>query len=333
MASVASLPPEPDTGVNRVGAFDTENGTVIVAIGGYSGFWSDDGGVKWRDIEDGPEIDVHSIVWASGSVGTPRGTYSIEEWDILVVGDDGSSQVAFSTRYLAKWGNLWTQAQQTTHLDARVLETQPRAIIYDEPTGNLIVALGIQGVLVGTPDGRWTPHAVGRYKPTDFSFLSKTRLLLSNPGIWLASLALSLSMIGGSLFLYRITVSDWAGCGALALTAISVLSSAVFMLSSGGPYSTNDIYIDVRDPNLLTGVAGIIAFSTSVSSIVICLEQRLRLGLITLGGLAGMNVLVFLAFMLRVHLGISLGNAQFSSIVLTGLASILLAGFMRRKTF
>ena len=143
---------------------------------------------------------------------------------------------------------MWAQAQQTTHLDARVLETQPRAIVYDEQRGNLVVALGIQGVLVGTPDGRWTPHAVGRYKPSDFSFFTKARLLLTDASIWFASVALSLSMIGLSLFLSRITVSDWAGCGALTLVIVSVLSSSVFMLTAGGP---DDRYIYADFPNFM----------------------------------------------------------------------------------
>ncbi len=330
LASIATSEPEPDHGIRSLGVIRTGDGSVVV-----TGNWrrSDDGGVTWENTwENVSGIDPSTVEWGYISVETPRGTFSIEGQDILQVGDDGYSQVAYSTGYLAEWGNLWAQAQQTTDLGLRVLETRPRAIIYDEPTGNLIVALGIQGVLVGTPDGRWTPYAVGHYEPSDFSSLRKTWLLFSNPGIWLASLALSLSMIGVSLFLYRITLSDWAGWGALTLTAISVLSSAVFMLSSGGHYRTTDPYIVAGDPNLLTGITGVIAFLTSVGSIVSCLEQRLRLGVVTLGGLAGMNFLVFLAFLLRAHLGISLGNAQFSSIVLTSIAAILLSGYMRRPS-
>ena len=248
----------------------------------------------------------------------------------MLVRDDGSSEVAYSTGYLGKKGNIWAQAQQTTHIDARVLETQPRAIVFDEQSGNLIVALGIQGVLVGTPDGRWTPHAVGRYKPSDFSFLTKARLLLTDASIWFASLALSLSMIGLSLFLSRITYSDWAGCGALTLVIISVLSSAVFMLNAGGP---DDRYIYADFPNFLPAIVGVIAYFTAVGSITFSLEYPQRIWPVVLGGVVILVVLVFLTFMLLLHFGNALGTAQLSSIVLAALVAFLLAGYIRKKTF
>ena len=50
-----------------------------------------------------------------------------------------------------------------------------------ENSSTWLVALGLDGVLVGTPDGRWTPYAVGRYVHTDFSLLGQTRLLLTTP--------------------------------------------------------------------------------------------------------------------------------------------------------
>ncbi len=321
LASVASLPPEPDYGIQRLGVIRTEDGSAVV-----TGNWhrSDDGGVSW---EKGSGIDPDSVIWDIGSVETPRGIYSIEELEIVLVGDDGSSEVAYSTEYLAKWENLWTQAQQTAHLDARVLEIQPRAIVYDERSGNLIVALGIQGVLVGTPDGRWTPTTVGRYKPSDFSFSTKTRLLLSNVGIWLASLVLSLSMIGLSLLLARSTISDWNGCGAFALTITSLLLSAIFMLNSGG---THDRYIHVDFPNFLPAIAGAIAFVTATGSFIFSMEHP-RLSPVIFAGFVGMNILVFLAFMIWIHLGVTFGTAQVSSIVLTGLAAFLLAGYLRMR--
>ena len=270
-------------------------------------------------------------MWGVGSVETPRGNYSIEGREIVLAGDDGSTEVVYSTGYLAKRGNLWTQAQQTTRLETRVLETQPRAIIYDERSGNLIVALGIQGVLVGTPDGQWMPYAVGPYTPTDFSFSSKTRLLLSNVGFWAAALALSLSMTGLGLFILRVSTSDSAGCGAFALVIISVLSSAFLIFNSGGPQGK---FIDAyTEPISVLGpfVIGIIAYALGFASILV-LWEKLRSWHIILGGFAAMNVLVFLAFMLWLHLGIVLVTAQFLSIALTGVLAFLLAGYVKRRT-
>ena len=38
--------------------------------------------------------------------------------------------------------------------------------------------MGILGVVVGTPDGEWTPVAVGPYRPIDFSFGAKIQALM-----------------------------------------------------------------------------------------------------------------------------------------------------------
>ena len=97
LASVASLPPEPDYGIQGLGVIRTEDGSAVV-----TGNWhrSDDGGVSW---EKGSGIDPDSVIWDIGSVETPRGIYSIEGQEIVLVGDDGSSEVAYSTEYLAKW--------------------------------------------------------------------------------------------------------------------------------------------------------------------------------------------------------------------------------------
>ena len=330
LASIATSYPDPDHGISGLGVVDTEEGSVVAARGSYILSRSDDGGVSWEPGLD-PEIDRNTIVWGVGSVETPRGNYSIEGREIVLAGDEGSTEVVYSTGYLAKWGNLWTQAQQTTRLETRVLETQPRAIIYDERSGNLIVALGIQGVLVGTPDGQWMPYAVGPYTPTDFSFSSKTRLLLSNVGFWAAALALSLSMTGLGLLILRVTTSDSAGCGAFALVIISVLSSAFLIFNSGGPQGK---FIDAYpEPISVLGpfVIGIIAYSLAFASILV-LWEKLRSWHIILGGFAAMNVLVFLAFMLWLHLGIVLVTAQFLSIALTALAAFLMSGYLKRKT-
>ena len=326
LASIATSAPEPDYGITRVGVGTTDDGIVVVAQPMYGAMYSSyDGGVTWT--KDSTELNV---VWGSDSVLTPRGRYTVEGADIVLLARDLQIETVYSTAYLSKSGNLWAQAQQTKHLDARVLETQPQAIVYDELRGNLIVALGIQGVLVGTPDGRWTPHAVGRYKPSDFSFLTKARLLLTDASIWFASLALSLSMIGLSLFLSRITYSDWAGCGALTLVIISVLSSAVFMLNAGGP---DDRYIYADFPNFLPAIVGVIAYFTAVGSITFSLEYPQRIWPVVLGGVVILVVLVFLTFMLLLHFGNALGTAQLSSIVLAALVAFLLAGYIRKKTF
>lgn len=195
LASIATSEPELDHGIQSLGVIRTGDGSAVV-----TGNWrrSDDGGVTWEKVSG---IDPSIVEWGYISVETPKGTFSIEGQEILQVGDDGSSQVAYSTGYLAKRANYWVQKQHTTHLGVRILATEPSSIVYDERSGNLVVALGIQGVLVGTPEGNWTPYAVGSYMPTDFSFAGKSRLLLTTLEFLAMLLSLSLSLIGGGLIL------------------------------------------------------------------------------------------------------------------------------------
>ena len=82
---------------------------------------------------------------------------------MLRTGAVGSrGQVAYSTEFLEEQGNVWVQWVSTEELgQRREFAFRPSAIVYDETSGNLVLALGIQGVLVGTPDGKWTTIAVG----------------------------------------------------------------------------------------------------------------------------------------------------------------------------
>ena len=125
------------------------------------------------------------------SVETPRGVYSIEGSDVVRT-IDGRKEVAYSAAYLREPGNINLQTYATMYLAPRRVTTGPYSIAYDERTGNVAVAMGLQGIVVGTPDGRWTREAVGRYAPTDFSILHKL-LLLGDWELWLIAVAAALS--------------------------------------------------------------------------------------------------------------------------------------------
>ena len=81
----------------------------------------------------------------------------------------------YSYAYLQNGGNRWMQALDKRDIENRVIATRARGFFYDDRSGNLIVAMGLQGVVVVAPDGTSTRVAVGRYSPTDFSFGSKVR--------------------------------------------------------------------------------------------------------------------------------------------------------------
>ena len=125
------------------------------------------------------------------SVETPRGIYTIEGSDVVrTIG--GRKEVAYSAAYLQEPGNINLQTHATMHLAPRRVTTGPYSIAYDERTGNVVVAMGLQGIVVGTPDGRWTREAAGRFAPTDFSIVPKL-LLLRDWELWLVAVAAALS--------------------------------------------------------------------------------------------------------------------------------------------
>ena len=166
LASVASTPPETELGITSVG-FDEDDTLVTFA-----------GSLEYPSVGE-------------QSVETPRGIYTIEGSDVVrTIG--GRKEVAYSAAYLRERGNINLQSRATGDLVPRQVTTKPFSIAYDEHTGNVVVAMGLQGIVVGTPDGRWTREAVGRFAPTDFSIVRKL-LLLRDWELWLIAAAAALS--------------------------------------------------------------------------------------------------------------------------------------------
>ena len=200
LASMALVPPILN-GVDTLGL--TEDGDVLATVSGgvihinetlYESYVSRDGGMSWS-LYDGPMYALDE----SQSVDTPRGEYAITEWGIARLGADGRGEIVYSTAYLRGDANEWLQERDTRNMRRRVLANRPRAILYHADSGSVIATMGIQGVVVGTPDGRWRRVAVGVYSPTDFSFPAKARALAESG--WLVgaiALALSLSALAAA---------------------------------------------------------------------------------------------------------------------------------------
>ncbi len=190
LASVATTLPEPDHGIVSVGI--SEDGAVCASeyASGECFYRSEDGGLTWAYNAG----DLQSVTWGGNITETPRGSFALDGSEILHAGDSGSAQTVYSTVYLRQAGNVWVQEQATEHLDEARLATIPREIACDEGSGNVVAAMGVMGVLVGAPDGSWTPYAVGPFRPADFSLVGKAGALLSNFDFWAVALGLSMSM-------------------------------------------------------------------------------------------------------------------------------------------
>ncbi len=268
LASIATSPNEPDLGIIRVGVITTEERSVVVARNTFGWlYWSDNGGVTWTRAE---ELTERSVVWGGDSVQTPRGRYTVEGADIVLLARDLQAEIVYSTAYLSKSGNVWVQGQSTGRLDIRRLATQPGQLVYDERSGHLVVALGIQGVLVGTPEGQWVPIAVGRYTPTDFTFLGKTHHLLTNYFFWAVAAALSLSMTGAGLIFSKLRDEDplffcaapFVGIGILmAFGGLAFVLGASFLAIYGSGIGA----LLPQSPILIVSILSVIIVATPIA--------------------------------------------------------------------
>ena len=225
LASVATIECQPEVGITNVAI--AEDGIVYAGTREYARYRSLDGGVNW---EPG---STERVQWGGQSAETPAGTYTILGSDIVLLGPDGESRMEYASSYLQEEHNLWAQKRSTAQLGFREMATEPLSIVYDERTGNVIAAMGIQGIVVGASDGVWTRYGVGPYTPTDFSFAAKTRLLLSSIGFWAASLALSLSMTGVALVLSPYRKADLPLLGGVLVGFLAVISLPFALLATG----------------------------------------------------------------------------------------------------
>ena len=189
MASVAALASiassyATDWGVTDVGR--TTSGALGATTSGdfnRSLFYeSMDGGLTWTVQEAAAplqeEEDEAESSWGLRAEGPSRVFYAM---DGLVTMETPSGEIElYSYEYLQSGGNQWMQALDKKDIEYRVIATGVHDLFYDAESGNLIVAMGLQGVVVIASDGTATRVAVGRYSPTDFSFGNKLRTYISS---------------------------------------------------------------------------------------------------------------------------------------------------------
>ena len=335
LASIATDGPSPVPGVKYVGVMG-DGEIVALTIDGDSYYPLDeaghyivdeiddgrdhhrsvDGGMTWSLMEE----RLETFPWGDESVYTPRGSYTLDGPRVIRVdSDDGQGQVAYATAYLQEGGNTWIQSMATKGLDeGRELATEPQGLAYDERSSNLVIGLGIQGVVVGKPDGEWVGVPVDRFAPTDFTFWTKTRLLALNFGFWITALTLAVSMTGAGLVLSQYRVIKLLPLTLAAL--VSLLASVALLGVFGVP------------GNRIEALVIWLAITAWVLSAV-CLARtlpQLKYRRVVAWTTTGMTALVFLAFMLWLHLGLSHETTKAAVIVLCGLAAIVLAGYVRR---
>ena len=230
VASIATSEPRLEYGIRTLTVSD--DGEVYASDSYSPAFRSIDGGITWS--RDGFEREG-SFQRGTLSARAPNGIYSVEGNEIVLTSPKGERLVVYSTGHLTRDGNRWVQEQTTSHLGNRKTATQPYDIVFEPKTGNIIVALGIQGVIVGTPDGAWAPLPVGNYVPSDFSFAGKTSLLVSHVGFLIAVTLVPLVIVGIVLFVSQYRKEDVLTLICNGILGTLACAGFILLIIFGGP--------------------------------------------------------------------------------------------------
>ena len=199
-ATIATSQSEPRPPTGRVGLINDE--TLVVDL--FPRYFSSDGGLTWRedDLWDGAQNQL-SVQWGGNQTQTQRGTYTFDEDNLLIIHtSNGKSELAYSMAHLNDEANVRFQEYMDRRIYQCDYDCRPwrlRSLVYDSGTGNIVVAAGVQGVVVGDADGNWKQVAVGRSKPIDFSLGNKLRVVLLDLYLWWTALALSIPATAAAL--------------------------------------------------------------------------------------------------------------------------------------
>ena len=132
------------------------------------------------------------VEWAEHPAKTPQGIYLIEGSNVYkqryVV-----NELTYSGEYLREPGNIWAQWYDIKPDSRERPTTSPWDILYDPASGNVLVALGSQGIAVLVPDGHWEERPVGTYSKGDFSAQAKMERL-TDGGFWILAFAFALTL-------------------------------------------------------------------------------------------------------------------------------------------
>ena len=348
------------TGSGAVGTY--VNTDTRAYVGSHE---SMDGGLTWTKTSEG-YVPLESQEWRELEVMTPSGdvffvdrehTQIVRErverevsqdemrnlrlvrrWSddrLTVYGTSASREVIYSYGYLLTGGNSWMQALDKRDVQDRVVSGTVSNLFYDDQSGNLIAAMGLQGVVVVAPDGTSTRVAVGRYSPTDFSFRSKVdtffgSLLYSEPPAVTTGAALLLAFSSAALALVAPAASSVGPrvCFALAaaISALLALSVGVYPHASVAPWD-DDGEVLGSVFFVLTGF-GLIPLSLVFTGMVV-VPTRLKQFPAVIAASIGMLLVILLGGLVLFETGER--TATFVAVGLVGLATLGLWAYQKRK--
>ena len=219
----------PPVGLNSL-ATTSDNGLLVQDTSEWEGgqpYLSRDGGYSWEAAGN----NYFSPNQGKRGIVAPGGDNYIIEGNHIVRATGREREVVYDAGYLRDRANLVLQYRATGAdrlFKGPELTKAPKLIIHDPASGNLVVAMGYDGVVVGTPGGSWERVAVGEYTPTDFSAPARLRLLAIKPGFWIATLALAASLVAVCVTLGQCGWEEFIR--AVIILAVSIGVEALLML-------------------------------------------------------------------------------------------------------
>ena len=347
-----------DWGITSIGR--TPSGTIGANVGTdyptSSGLYeSIDGGLTWTKTSE-DYVTLGRQDWSELEVKTPSGDVfivdgkdpqivkerserelSAQEWRDLtlrwgpddhftVFGASAFREVIYSYEYLLSGGNRWKQALDNKEVEGRVITTRVRDLFYDDQSGNLIVAMGLQGVVVVAPDGMATRVAVGRYSPSDFSFVNKVRTYFESLLLWetamytgvaflLAFSFAALGLVGPA----SSTSPRWCFASAAAISAILAIFLGVYPQVLEKPWASDGGIELVGNLALLLSGLGLFPLLLAIAGLVLT-RSSLRQLLAVVAATIGMLALIVVGALVLFETGT--GIANLAAVALVGLATL-----------
>ena len=309
-------------GVEQVGR--TASGTLVANFVGGS-YESMDGGLTWTKTGE-DLVPLQKRQWIELGEKAPSGIFSKGNIRITAHKVLSSGEVVYSFKHLQSGGNRWMQALDKRDIRNRVIATVPGDFFYDSQSGNLILAMGIQGVVVLAPDGTATQVAVGRYSPTNFSFASKVRTFLSSLVLGGNAVSTGLAVLLAFSFA-ALSLSNpaapkcarWAIAFAATIAAILAISVGVYPRELGHPTEAAAGWHTVGRFVLVVSGYGLIPFLMVLGGLAVARASR-RQALTIAAVTTGMLLLIGTGALVLFETGPFIAN--FVAVGLVGLAAI-----------
>ena len=250
--------PPPLTGITCL--YERDDGT-IVAPEDYATYTSADGGFTWQSGLPQPA----SLASICGQYRTTRSPWTLADPANPAVMYRFNPEISIERS--TDGGRTWQRAVDLSGTEARTtyyvntrhdgveFRSGPLDAMFDQKSGNLVVAMGYEGVLIRTPAGRWGWVTVGKYSRVDMRAPTISLPLISTQ-LWVA--ALIGLVLAGTLPTLARGVNFWLLLGSAIGSAVVVVGLLYILTLI---YTWNKVDISA----LISGLGFAIALGVPIS--------------------------------------------------------------------